>query len=244
MERIILVNKSQLLNFTNNNEVYLYISTKQTNIEVNINIKANIKLFLYIDKIENLTFNINVQKYLICNIYQVSLKNTTYNLNMNINIYKNSVLDIYNLLLLNNKADRKINQLEVFHKEEGAKNNIHSISLINQGYIEVNCLNHILKKANDSYISQNLRSILLSNHAFALNRPILKIFNKNIFAKHSNAIGKISENEIYYLQSKGFTKKEAIQLICSGYFRKFIKNCANDKIKNKIINALNEYEKL
>ena len=47
--------------------------------------------------------------------------------------------------------------------------------------------------------------------------PSLVVKNKNALLTHEASIGKISEDELNYLRSRGLNKSEAIDLIVSGF---------------------------
>jgi len=50
-------------------------------------------------------------------------------------------------------------------------------------------------------------------------KPNLLIDEFNVDARHAATIGKFSEEEIFYLMTKGITKKEAVELLIKGFLR-------------------------
>lgn len=58
-------------------------------------------------------------------------------------------------------------------------------------------------------------------------RPILKIDADDVKASHGAVTGRISRDQLYYLQSRGLSLKEAEELIVKGFFEDIL-NCIND----------------
>lgn len=84
------------------------------------------------------------------------------------------------------------------------------------GKIEVseNALN------TESY--QLCNSILLSDDGKACHRPQLEIENKEVKCSHGATSGKLDENALFYLQSRGFSKSQAEKLLISAKVEEFI----------------------
>ena len=59
--------------------------------------------------------------------------------------------------------------------------------------------------------------IVVSDNASIVAIPELKAKAKNVELTHEAAIGRISEEEIFYLQTRGFTREEAVSLIVGGF---------------------------
>jgi Fe-S cluster assembly protein SufD len=69
----------------------------------------------------------------------------------------------------------------------------------------------------DAY--QTNRNILLSDHAKAHSVPNLEILtNDPTRCGHAASVGPVSEDEIFYLQSRGIPQDEATRLIVRGFF--------------------------
>jgi len=59
--------------------------------------------------------------------------------------------------------------------------------------------------------------IVISGNASIVAIPELKAKAKNVELTHEAAIGRVSEEEIFYLQTRGFTRDEAVSLIVGGF---------------------------
>ena len=62
------------------------------------------------------------------------------------------------------------------------------------------------------------RNLVLSKHARADSIPGLEILADDVRCTHGATVGKIDEDELFYLLSRGITKQEARRLIVEGFF--------------------------
>lgn len=101
--------------------------------------------------------------------------------------------------------------VEVFHK----KNSISHLSYLglNQGKI-VSQFNSVIEKES-SYCEtyQKINHILLTSSAKSFCKPNLVIQNKNVVASHGNTIGKIQQEDLFYLNQRGISDIEAKKMI-------------------------------
>ncbi len=64
------------------------------------------------------------------------------------------------------------------------------------------------------------RALLLSDEAKAKPIPKLEILNKNVAsARHEVSVGKISAEELFYLQSRGIPARDAERMLIDGFLR-------------------------
>ncbi len=78
---------------------------------------------------------------------------------------------------------------------------------------------HIYKGAKRSKTHQNAKIMVFSPHSRALANPILKIDENDVEASHAAAVGKVNDEHLFYLTSRGLTEDEAKQLITFGYLK-------------------------
>lgn len=74
------------------------------------------------------------------------------------------------------------------------------------------------KKADGFYNSK----VLLFDDAKGRSVPSLEIDENELKAGHASSVGRPSENELFYLRSRGLGKEEAEKLIVSGFFNPII----------------------
>ena len=85
-----------------------------------------------------------------------------------------------------------------------------------QGLIEVN------PGANgtDAYLSN--KNLILNDGARADSLPQLKIDTNDVKCSHGSTTGKVNEEEVHYLGTRGFSREEAKLLIAQGLFAELI----------------------
>lgn len=74
------------------------------------------------------------------------------------------------------------------------------------------------ERAADSHARLSYRGILLSKQSRAMPTPRLEILTKRVAsASHEASVGTIDPQRLFYLQSRGLSRKEAEQLIIDGF---------------------------
>ena len=85
-----------------------------------------------------------------------------------------------------------------------------------------NGIGKINKGMNGSDAQQESRAMILSETARADANPILLIDEYDVKAGHAAGVGKIDEEQLYYLMSRGLTRRAAEILIIYGFLMPFI----------------------
>ena len=77
--------------------------------------------------------------------------------------------------------------------------------------------------------------ILLSNEAKGIALPMLLCSEEDVEGNHSTSAGKINEKEMFYIMSRGFSKKEAEKLMVRARFNKVIETIKDENLKEVIL---------
>jgi len=88
----------------------------------------------------------------------------------------------------------------------------------------------INKKMIKSIARQLNKGIILGNKATLEANPLLLIDEYDVEASHGAAIGKIDQEQLYYLMSRGLTKKEAERLIITGFLSPIIAHLSTQEL--------------
>ena len=72
-------------------------------------------------------------------------------------------------------------------------------------------------KAQNIDSNQLNKNLLLSNLAHVETKPTLEIHADDVKCSHGATIGRLQEDEIFYLQSRGITKKRAVQILSEAF---------------------------
>ena len=81
---------------------------------------------------------------------------------------------------------------------------------------------HIRPNARKSNAYQANRNLALSSHARAMPNPQLEIENNDVRCTHGATVGKISDEHLFYLESRGIPPEEARRLIVFGFFNQVL----------------------
>ena len=168
----------------------------------------NVKLYLVTKN--NITVDFNILNS--TTIYNI----TTESITVNINIYNNAKLDFYEMTV----TDKKItNEVNVYHKNKETTSNVtcHGISY-GKGDLKFSVNGYIKKGMIGSICNQSSRIINLDDGK-SLIEPSLFIDEFDSIANHSAYTGPFDEKLLFYLETKGISKKEAFNLLLNGFMK-------------------------
>ena len=75
----------------------------------------------------------------------------------------------------------------------------------------------ILKNAKNSSGKFLSKSLLLDNKAKSFSKPELEIFEDEVTCSHGASFGEIEKEKVFYLQSRGLSKKDAIRTLIAAF---------------------------
>ena len=80
--------------------------------------------------------------------------------------------------------------------------------------------------------------MLLSDKAKSIALPMLLCTEDNVEGNHSTASGKIDNNQLFYIMSRGLSYKEAVKLMVKANFNKIIERITDEELKNEVLNEI------
>ena len=105
-------------------------------------------------------------------------------------------------------------------------------SLIN--LIVFSGVSYIKNGAKSSKTRQNAKIMVFDDLSKAIAKPILRIDDNEIEASHGASVGKINDEHLFYLTSRGLTEEVAKELITLGYLKPILNGFEEDEIKEEI----------
>tara|TARA_Y100000590_G_scaffold465959_1_gene639811 strand:- start:2391 stop:3554 length:1164 start_codon:yes stop_codon:yes gene_type:complete len=225
------VNNSKILS----NVVYELYLEEDSNIEliINSNKSQTTQILNLGSRIDNNAclkiFPIDISGKLIKNNYFINLNG------LKSEFHYNGL----NLLNDNNYID---NYIEINH------NNKHSVS-------HVNHKNALLDKSKGIFYSkstinnnctnseahQNNNNLILSKKATVHSNPQLMIHNDNVQCSHGSTTGKIDNDALFYLRSRGIDFIEAKRILLNAFLNNIIDNIKNEEINLIITEKINSW---
>ena len=156
--------------------------------------------------------------------------------NKDLKIYlddEESNLDIKSIIMMKDNDDKET--IEVYHNAKNTTSKIENYITSNKAKIDVDVIGKIKKGMSNSNCVQKSRGIILTNDAKIKVMPVLLIDEFDVSANHGAAIGKIDEEGLYYLMSRGISKKDAEMLIIKGFLSPILSSLSNEELKDEIL---------
>lgn len=171
-----------------------------------------------------------------------------YDLSGNIRVYKynsdnagdNSSSYLNNIYLADNQEMLDMNYY-ISHRGKSSNSNINVVGLLDgeakksfKGTID------FIEGCSKSVGKEKEESICLSDKAVSSSMPVLLCHEEDVEGAHGVANGKIDEDTLFYIESRGLNKEESINLILQSKFNKYIELIKDESIKEEIWNYINK----
>ena len=78
---------------------------------------------------------------------------------------------------------------------------------------------------------QSNKSLLLSDTAHSDSRPCLKIWADDVKCSHGATVGQVDENALFYLRSRGISKKDAWKMLVQAFASESLKELADENVR-------------
>ena len=95
-------------------------------------------------------------------------------------------------------------------------------------------ISSIQNGSKGSKTHQDSKIMVFDKLSNGIAKPILKIDENDIEASHAAVVGKINDEHLFYLTSRGLSESEARELITFGYLKPIIKGFIEEEIKEEI----------
>ncbi|MBQ3375441.1 MAG: SufD family Fe-S cluster assembly protein [Erysipelotrichaceae bacterium] len=113
---------------------------------------------------------------------------------------------------------RKVFNQDTFHQAGNTTAHVNNYGVVmSNGYTDMVVRNTIVQGAHHSSTHQASRLLTYDKTSIGKILPVLYIYDNEVEASHAASLGQPDEDQIYYLETRGLTQKEAISLIVKGY---------------------------
>lgn len=154
--------------------------------------------------------------------------------NLNIEVDASNCETNLNGLYLGKNKDHIDNHTVVDHKKPHCNSNeVYRGVLDDESTGVFNGKVFVRQDAQITNAFQQNNNILLSDNATANSKPELEIYADDVKCSHGSTTGQIDEEAIFYLQSRGISKKGALKLMINAF--------AKDALERISIETLHEY---
>ena len=220
--------------------VYIKIN-KADKIDLDINVEANVKssILIWNDTKDSLVTkeHINVKDNANLTLAYADINNSNVDRKIIVDlIEKYASADVKTACLTS--SDKKY-ILEINSKAPFTLGQMENFSVVlKDGNYYMDATGRILKGCNGSKSHQTSRALCFDAKQKATILPQLLIDENDVEASHATSVGSVDENQLFYMQTRGLTKKEVLSLIAVGYLS-FITDVIDDEeLKNSIIDHI------
>ncbi|MFT4309064.1 MAG: Fe-S cluster assembly protein SufB [Candidatus Woesearchaeota archaeon] len=81
----------------------------------------------------------------------------------------------------------------------------------------------VAKNAKNATLNVECDALMMDNHSESNTYPVMDIQNNTATISHEATVGRISDEQIFYLMSRGIGEEQAVQMIVSGFIEPVIK---------------------
>lgn len=198
------------------------------NSSINFSIAENASLvlkFVFFSPIKNIMINGELKKKAKLKAVVADFSNGEARMNAKILLNEEGANATWDLASLATKKDKKQFDISFIHNKGNTKADMNNYGVaLNASRLVFSGTNHIQKKAKKSNTNQNAKIIVFDKDASGKANPILRIDENDVLASHAAVVGRLNDEHLFYLKSRGLTEEEAKALIVSGYLKPIAKN--------------------
>ena len=136
---------------------------------------------------------------------------------------------------------QKKSNLDITSHVSHTYGNMHNFAVVfDGGKYEMVAAGRIVKGAHASESHQETRVLTMGNNHQCVTLPILYIDEDDVKASHALSVGQPDAEQLYYLNSRGLTMRQAIGLLSVGYFKPILELIEDEELKAKIAQETEE----
>lgn len=230
-------NNQHVIHYINNGKLILEnISLTKSKLLRHIHVSGNCELYVltnnFSEQLSYISMNVFLEEGAHLKVYTLNMHNlqkVKYAFTYYLNAQAKLEVETLSSIAPNQYQDDSI---QVIHAS-GSESQINYRSLT-QGFTVSQVNSIIPKNASKASTSQHLKHTMLSDKAKIFSKPNLEISNSDVLASHGNSIGAFDSENIFYLEQRGLTKENAIQILLESEVEDFL-------IKTSIPEQLRKY---
>ncbi len=215
------------LTFKANCSYNVFVSNKSKNIEIVLDNNANVNIVFVSSK----DVSINV---VINNNANLTFNNLIFNEISNITFKSNlkNAANLYNNTLIISKDKKIIVEQDVNHLGRDSFSKVNNVAIaFNDSNIIFTTKGIIKNGIKNCNVNQLTRGLILSESGSVSATPILLIDEFDCKAYHGATIGKLNDDDLFYLMSRGLSKRDAFNIVINGLIKPFIESINEEELE-------------
>lgn len=211
---------------------------KELNITINKDSDVTLS-FLAEEEMKSSNINVFVKNNARVSGYFADFSKKTLEFNCKINLLEEGATCVYKVASLVAGEDRKNVNVSIDHVSPKTYGKFECFGICkDSGKLLVDGVSHVFKGAVKSNAQQNCKIMVFDEDSDATAKPILKIDENDLVASHGAVVGKINDEHLFYLTSRGLSEEQAKELITYGYLKPILEGFKEDAVKEHITSLI------
>jgi len=145
------------------------------------------------------------------------------------------------LASLSKEKEKKNYEMTLNHQSANTFGDMDNYGIVkSNATLVIDGVGRIEKGKHQSSTHQTNKIIVFDSGCVAKANPYLYIDEYDVKASHGASVGKIDEDHLYYLQSRGLSKQDAMHLVTYGYFLPVLEFITVDSLKDRFSQVLKD----
>lgn len=170
--------------------------------------------------------------------YVVFLHNLSGKITVELNV-PNVDVDIFGLFVGKSAVNFKIETVQ-HHKAPLTTSNLFIKGVFDdQSRFNYQGLIRIEKHAQKSHAYQKNQNLILSSGVFVESKPFLEILANDVFCTHGSTTGRLNNEDLFYIRSRGFSEQSARDLLVTGFIEDVFDKISRAGYPKEVLNLRN-----
>lgn len=190
-------------------------------LDLTIQIKANINATLSFASFKEIKGKVDIYLDNDCRVEIYYADFASNHVQSKINLFlKNGAHSVFHLASLAGVNSNKNVNVCAYHEGPNSYSFVDNYGVVREnGKLVFDGVSYIKNGSIKSKTRQNAKIMVFDKESIGIAKPILKIDENDIEASHGAVVGKISDEHLFYLTSRGLSEEKAKTLITYGYLK-------------------------
>ena len=210
--------------------------------KINIEVKQNASLkhcSILNSTEENYCNNLYCNTLGTYNRFLIDLSTTSNKLESKIELNAEGSIANYKSSIVSSNNTKKLNVINLINNARHTEGNILNYGIVfNDSTLDITGIGDIKKGASISEAHQKSVIVTFDEKSKGYARPFLYIAEDDVKASHDTSVGKIDEDILFYMTSRGIPSNVAKRYIALGYFKPIISELNDEETQNQITEYL------
>ena len=145
------------------------------------------------------------------------------------------------MAILSSSDEKKKYNVSITHHKPHTTGIMDNYGVVKEkGQLVIDGVGTITKGQHGSESHQTNKIMVFDKDCVASANPYLFIDEYDVKASHAAGVGKMDEEHLYYLESRGLTKKQSMQLITYGYLKPVLEVIDDETLRSQFEHVLNK----